>query len=295
MTTTDVKISTDDDGTEHWERQFTPTSATDRITVRRQVNDTGTGYFLNYSDATEAPGSDDGASPGAFKGMIASVSTLGSLDPGTLFQDTAVCYFDPIDTDLSDVNGTFDGYRFDFEYSVDDLTIGSVLVPELVVDWWDGGISGDIAFRPASGSDTTALLRISVEDTGTEIVPAIDAIPPVSTVRHEIRDELTADGLALILAASDVWAVRFRVPQSSVFSSTSGPARSVFLPIPTVDDGGNDYSPRVVIQYTVNSQTTEPPPPPAPRYHNARQVLDAHRQPAILIGRRPFGRRFNRN
>jgi len=300
MTSTDTLISTDDDGTEHWERSIWPTGlgAFNYNILRTDGSAFGPkqGFYSDFVNVNPDSGVIDDA--GSFSAMQWRNDQGAS---GELTYFAAMLYWSALDDTLPD-DAALLGYQFAFPWiRWNDTPFANIF---LTCDLWtaDTGV-----LRPTIDStnivlDPDSVVAITTDAPADELVPNI-ALQGVAESQDTdpananlVTQDLDSDRWAMLKAIDGEFALRFtiRPPIFNVPIDRLYLEEEVMLMAATA--GVFDYGPRFIISYTLPG--TAPPPiiMRQPKFHNARQVLDAHRQPAIRIGRRPVGRttrRFN--
>ena len=269
MSYTDTLISTDGDGTEHWERYLVPNSHADKLVVAVQ---SGT-YYLNYDD-NSGPGG-----PIVFPDTRWYPQAYTQTQPDTFSADqvvSLVCYYDALPvSDLPD-GAAVDSYGFD--YDTGSVTVDTPTDPvELAIDLYTGD-------RPAAVGDTGSI-EVLTDVPGTEVCARNDLRSFDTGPRYTIADPART----VLLGDLSPFAVRFLIQPSTVAFQDFfvGPTHVKatgygHVPIFTSLYLGL-YDPRFVISYSIAPAATTTPPIAIPRFHTAKLVRAATRQPVLTF------------
>lgn len=281
MTTTDVLLSTDGGGVEHWERHFEPTLATDIMGLLWSNVGIGPAFFeIGYADGT-GYGRDSNA------GQIILSDRIRDTNPSAPFDErenvTMLLYYDALDIDLP-AGAHETGWRFDLPYIAVSL-INPVGAITAALDLWD-------LDRPISPSDMSAIDDARSDPLGIELgatqLTLLDGAAPEPTVWSQ---PLTSAAQTAVLGKTSVFGVRFSIRPWPMLATDGGPQSFAGLvPLSAfVSWAASPFSARFVLSYTTQGEASTVRPQ-VPRYHTAKQLLDAQRQPGVLIGRRPLER-----
>jgi hypothetical protein len=270
MTVTDVKISTDLDGTEHWERRYTATSkGTVNFNINLTTNVHSTWQAL-YGDYDDPPASAPGVNQGIFFSGSGIFTYFASLD-----------YYDAFDVILPDTAVAGDRL-FRMKWSAFHLDLPDIT---LIVDLFTGLTDG---LRP-DASVHSDIENICDDPPVMRIIPDQDVSAAVTDVINDATTVLDTDTWLALLAAGDEFGVRYTIyPTLLTLAETADFLESVTMVQSDPDDDA--YTGIMFVQqFTIPGAPTEAPQPriQQPHFHNARRVLAAHRQHGVIIGRRP--------
>lgn len=277
MTQTDLLISTDADGTEHWERSYIPD---DQAIITKFVNrDDGTrrNTIVYQSDIPFS--------------VLRLNAEQGININNEQFESIALAYWTPDNLAAALPDGAVAG-ALTFRYAIVRSTFPDA--PEFIFANLTRDLLDDDAITVHPTVTDSAAIDVLV---GTAALGTAYFTPPLvdfSTLAEGagvVYDLPVPGALWTAMGAASAFATlrfAFFAQSGNVLDANDAGASFTVL-----DDDGipQTDTPRFVRAFTIGGT---PPATPPPRYHTAQQVLDAHRQPAIRIGRRPFGQTVRR-
>lgn len=280
MSHIDKLISTDSDGTEHWERWIEPETAQDYIISYFYRPD----YYLDYVDGTGEIG---------FEHVYMELGTW--LNPGleVVTRGVATLWFEAID--LPD-DSVVDSYRFDTAAFIGSFN-KTTPVANIFEEW-------DYSIRPEGPGDPALAEMQADQSTNPAVMPIGGASFDMDAQFAEVAWDMMEYSLDLTMPASgraatgQPFALRFRTDPALISGGDGGFYHDESFADFTLATAWGDpryvsfppdfvpYNPRFVVCYSVLSVQPEIPEL-IPAFHTARRVLNSTRQPAIVVGTNP--------